>query len=476
MNHYLIEGRVTRADRATSPFLYLPFEVAAGTSSIEVSYRYDPGNVIDIGIFDPRITDFPSRQGFRGWSGGARASFFVARDGATPGYIAGDLPVGTWRVILGLYRIAKQGCRYRVEIDLTTQKRNVIAPVKRISTVRQEAGWYRGDLHSHTHHSDARGSLGDLVTAAKSRGLDFLAVTDHNTISHHRYLADESSSELLLIPGQEVTTYRGHANVWGSDGWIDFRITRAEQLDRLVTEVHDRGGLFSVNHPKGTGSDWRYPFPEDLDCFEVWQAPWSYRNWEALERYDALLKQGKRVTLVGGSDRHQPGWPELDPEALMIGSPTTWLYLAELSVEAVLEGLRKGKAFVSESPDGPRLQIFIDDTPMGDYLPSATSSPKSARAIVHGASGDLLRWLAEDGPVREVPITSDAFEDCWSWTPQGYFLRAEVLARGNKEQLIAAAGELEHMGKFPKQLSFEEVVSHDFIRALSNPIYLRRGR
>jgi len=53
------------------------------------------------------------------------------------------------------------------------------------------------------------------VEAAVARGLDFIAVTDHSTQSH--YDAERELQpyfdDILLLPGREITTYRGHANV-----------------------------------------------------------------------------------------------------------------------------------------------------------------------------------------------------------------------------------------------------------------------
>src|SRR5439155_10721908 len=49
-------------------------------------------------------------------------------------------------------------------------------------------GRYRGDLHSHTVHSDGTITVADRVHGAVEKGMDFLAITDHNTISHYREL------------------------------------------------------------------------------------------------------------------------------------------------------------------------------------------------------------------------------------------------------------------------------------------------
>lgn len=472
----VLEGTLTREDQAASPYSYLAFEVPEGTTQISVrlSYDKDDDNVLDLGITDPTLETFPSLTGLRGWSGGARSEFVLARDHATPGYLSGEIPAGTWHIILGLYKIRPQGCPYRVEIMLDDTPRSLTEGAKPIAVprARAEAGWYKGDLHSHCYHSDAKGSLEDLVRAAGARGLEFLAVTDHNTSSHHRFLAELSSPDLLLIPGEEVTTDRGHANIWGVPGTVDFRITEDAQLPELIEHVHARGGLFSINHPKQGGPAWDYPFPQGIDCFEAWQSPWLKRNEESLAHYDVLLREGRRLTLVGGSDRHQPGWPDPDPSILQIGSPTTWLKLEELSITAVLKGLKAGQGFVSESPQGPTLKIRLEDTPMGSVHQASPGQAVSAHAEVNGAQGDLLRWVSATGVCRELTIAQDPFEDRWSWQAQGPFLRAEIVAQASRTKLENVIHQLAKTDKIPPGTTPSELLKQRLVRALSNPVYV----
>jgi hypothetical protein len=469
------EGRVTPADRAGSVYLYLPFDVPDGTTRIEVQYRFDEGSILDLGLFDPRMGPFPARGGFRGWSGSARREVFVATDEATPGYIAGDLPPGRWQVVLGLAKVAPEGCHYRVEVELDDYPRALIPPEGTVGVARLEAGWYRGDLQSHTYYSDARGSPEDLVRVARERGLDFLAVTDHNTHGHHRALAELSGPELLLVPGEEVTTYRGHANVWGVSGWTDFRVEREGDLDRLVRDVHERGGLFSVNHPKATpnclGCDWEYPVPIRADALEAWQGPWAFQNWESLARYDALLRSGRRLTLVGGSDRHQPTYPDPDPAFLQVGSPTTWLELSELSVVGVLDAIRAGRAFVSEGPEGPRVGLSVGGVGMGGTVNGGDGVEAVAR--VQGAKGDLLHWVSGSGVLRETLIETDDFTDAWTWKTASPYLRLEVVAGASLPAFERELRGLGRAGKFPRHLSAEAILRRPWRRALSNPVYLQ---
>jgi hypothetical protein len=442
------EGRVTPEDSRREPYLYLPFDVPGGTSRVSVRLEHDPGNVIDLGLLDSRATSFPSEQGFRGWSGGARDRFFVAMNDATPGYLPGFMPPGNWRVILGLYRIRPEGCRYRVEIELDDDRRDEIAGASPHPSFDVPAGWYPGDLQSHTHHSDARGSLADLIAAARSRGLRFLAVTDHNTISHHRHLAEMASAELFLLPGEEVTTDHGHANVWGTRDWVDFRITEAGHVDQVVERAHDLGGLVSINHPKPGGPDWRYHVPAGVDCVEAWQAPWQAGNDVSLAFYDRLLREGRRPTLVGGSDRHQPGWPDTDPPQLQVGSPTTWLWLEELSIAACLSALKSGRVFVSEGPKGPRLELSVEGVAMGGELAKSAAEQVTARVMVDAAEDTVLRLVTAGGEAarRRLPAGPRTEEFGLDLGGGAVFTRAElwdvsgerVVALGNPVYLPTA--------------------------------------
>ena len=482
----VLQGRVTPAERLRDPYLELPFDVPDGAAAVEVRYRHDAGSVLDLGLVDPRLGPFPSREGFRGWSGGAREHVMLTRTRATPGYLAGPLFSGRWHVLLGLAAVAEAGCAYRVEV--TVHLHNEPADVPGLAATpergasaaaaptppRDGPGWYRADLQSHSHHSDARGSLHDLQAMALARGLDVLAVTDHNTVSHHAPLAALASPALLWLPGMEVTTYRGHANVWGVDGWVDFRIRSQADIDTLIDHVHARGGLFSVNHPKTSpgciGCDWEYAIPAGIDCLEAWQGPWFLRNWESLERYDALLRTGRRVTLVGGSDRHQPPLPDHDPPALQLGSPTTWLWLETRSQGGVLEALRGGRVSVSEDPDGPFISIAVGHTHMGGHLPDAAG--RRAHAVVHRGAGERLRWLGPAGVLREVAIDDDRFEDTWTLDDVGPFVRAEVVAATS---LAARRQALERGARergLPRGLDPAAPFGQPYRLALSNPVYL----
>ena len=136
--------------------------------------------------------------------------------------------------------------------------------------------WLAGDLHTHTVHSDGIMSVPELARFAAGRGLDFLAVTDHNTVSHHAELPAASAAHgVTLVPGQEVTTEQGHANAFGDIGWIDFR----EPPDEWLAATERDGGLLSVNHPYGGHVSWTAPMKRLPPLLEVWHWSWLDPHW-----------------------------------------------------------------------------------------------------------------------------------------------------------------------------------------------------
>ena len=458
----LITCHVTRAD---GDYVYLPFELPSGTTqlSVTLSYPKAPDCVIDLGIFDSSAGPFPSPTGFRGWSGGARDGFRLGLDSATPGYLAGPMPDGVWQIILGLYRLPVAGAEVAVQVTFDAAPRTVFAPAPPLQAHRPGAAWYRGDLHCHTYHSDAAGSPSLLHAAAQQAGLDFLAVADHNTISQWDDFNAASSADLVFVRAMEVTTARGHANAFGTRGWVDFRITRDSDVHLVAAEVARQGGLFSINHDKPT-IPWDYPLPA-LDCMEVWQSAWLAGNWISLARYQQRLAQGLRISAIGGSDYHQPS--RLRPEGpFVLARPTTVLWMDGLNEPNILAAMKAGLGYVTESPTGPHLALTVGGQPMG----AQASSGATAQAEVRGAVGDLLVWIDATGVLEETLISTDGVLAAAFPHAKG-FLRAEIVARASQARLLAEVQDaLDSADE-----DFDTPIASELNRlrrAISNPVYL----
>ena len=382
-------------DRAEQQIRAVPIDVPTGCTAlaVELTCAAEAGAVLDLGLEGP--------AGYVGWSGGARRRFVVSEDWSTPGYLPTSVEAGVWRVLVGLHRVPPGG----VEMTLTVRSTSVDAvrraraaePADPPPSDRPDRSarprrlptfdgltWLAGDFHSHTVHSDGALSVGALAALAASRGLDFLAVTDHNTTSHHAHLpAAGRAHGIRLLPGQEVTRDIGHANAFGDIGFVDFRQPPTD----WAADAAQRGGLLSVNHPLASDCAWLSPLGE-APVAEVWHSSWAQvPSWGAPLAW-WLLTPG--TTPIGGSDFHQPGSDALP------GSPTTWVLCnADGDGDDLLDGVRAGRTSVSASVDGP---LLLRD---GDELVAVdsdglllTGAEQGRRAVV----GELMRFRAPEGP------------------------------------------------------------------------------
>lgn len=162
----------------------------------------------------------------------------------------------------------------------------------------------RVDLHVHTFYSpDALTTPRELWRWARRRGLDALAITDHNTIAGALALAQDAP--LPIIVGEEIRTTVGE--IIGL--FLRQEIPAGLSPRETAARIHDQGGLVYIPHPRDR---WRrssaltqealLEIISEVDILEVWNArvAWIQDNRQALalaERYGLLCG--------AGSDAHQ---------------------------------------------------------------------------------------------------------------------------------------------------------------------------
>ncbi|MEP6638090.1 MAG: CehA/McbA family metallohydrolase, partial [Chloroflexota bacterium] len=187
------------------------------------------------------------------------------------------------------------------------------------------------------------------------RGQDFLAITDHNTISHFR---EQGTWPDVITPirGSEVTTFHGHMNCFGLAEAIDWRdAARGSGAAHIVEQAHRQNALISINHPSAFGDPWcggcHWDFAlvdfATIDAIEVWNGRWRIPesdNNGALAFWTDLLDAGFRPTAVSGTDSHSAEEDEY------IALPMNYVYADDGSEGAVLEGIQRGRVFLSSGP------------------------------------------------------------------------------------------------------------------------------
>jgi len=100
------------------------------------------------------------------------------------------------------------------------------------------------DLHVHTHYSDSTGSVKRILEIAQNKGLDGLAITDHNTLRGVKE-AQMENHNLIIIPGVELMTTQGEILALGVKHLIPKKMLMIETIKR----IHAQGGLAIIPHP-----------------------------------------------------------------------------------------------------------------------------------------------------------------------------------------------------------------------------------
>lgn len=426
---HVFHGQLTEAHNKR----HLPhkFLVPPACTRLSLRLHFEPAqagdarNMLTLTLFDP--------AGFRGAGhrGGNLHELYLAPDSATAGYIAGPLPAGTWIAQIDAHRVgAEEPCTYSLTVTVETaggavaEKTGVVAPPDFDRVLSSTPGWYRGDLHAHTRHSDGDWDEADLVAAARAERLDFVALTDHNTVSGLASFAGLGGDHLLTMGGLELTTFWGHAVCLGLSEWLDWRVDASgTAMANIARSLQSSGAHFAIAHPRSpgdpycTGCRWLYPdmMPGPARCVEVWNGPWvppggapSY-NEEGLALWYQWLNAGFHLVATAGSDAHSLADYRNRPGFNVV-------YADDLSQSAILRGVAAGHLYLSS---GPTLQFRASQAGertamMGDHLRvDSHAGDLCLEASCTLCPPDSLLRLVENGQViDEVPV-SGAAEHTW---------------------------------------------------------------
>ena len=442
-------------------YSYIPFDVPENTESLSIKYEYDKkdgANRIELGVFETGFSGkHEDKKGLRGWSGSVRDSIFIARDSATHGYSPGNIPSGKWHLVLGLASVSGEGVEVKVKVSFNQidekaktqyeeENKREFSFKKQPLTERIKSGeltWFAGDLHTHTFHGDGRWSVRGVLESADSNNLDFVAITEHNTFTHHAEIEFEQKKfpKMLVLNGQEVTTYGGHINVWGlpNGEWVDFRVTpgKKKSAKRIASEAEKLGAIASINHPTMDcgGCNWTYGKWDQMASVEVWNATWDEQDEATLKKWDELLQKGSRITAIGSSDSHQrPEEPSDYPTNLAIGEPTVFIGAKELTKESLFEAIKTGRVMMMEN--SRRLINFIanDKFKIGDSIKIKKGEKISFLIFIKGFPEDSeVSWISSGKILEQSEIGHENFSAKSSFEfNENSYLRLEIRGPNNK--------------------------------------------
>ena len=223
------------------------------------------------------------------------------------------------------------------------------------------------DLHVHTNYShDGHDSVEKIIKSAIAKKLDGVAICDHDTMegsyATQNYVAD-NNLDLIIIPGMEVTTSKGHLIVLGLEEWIEKGLSPEEtiRVAREKEKEKKKGTVVIIApHPF-------YPFRHsigdlcvhselDIDAIEIFNS----RYFSGVANEIARKKVARRnITAVAGSDAHSAECvglatvvveAEVEVETEAKQKPEQKM---QVQVEAILRGIKEGKVRIKSSKRTP---------------------------------------------------------------------------------------------------------------------------
>lgn len=152
------------------------------------------------------------------------------------------------------------------------------------------------DLHVHTRHSyDSLQSPRRVLDAARRRGLDGVAIADHDAFEGARRAA-AMAEDVRVIKGMEIRT-EDYDDLLGL--FLDEPV-EARTFAAAVAEIHDRGGIAVLPHPYRKFDSVPDRILDLVDAVESFNS----RSRERSNSAAAGLAEGESMPRTGGSDAH----------------------------------------------------------------------------------------------------------------------------------------------------------------------------
>jgi len=155
------------------------------------------------------------------------------------------------------------------------------------------------DLHIHSKYSgDSKCEPRDIIKTAENRELDGISILDHNSIKGYEK-AQKVDTDLIIVPGMEVSTPNGHIIAMGLREEIGKQSSISEAIDR----IRDRGALAIAAHP--------HRFWSGIGEKNVLKNEWdgidgqNGRGWGFRNRQARALAERLGLPIIGGSDSHR---------------------------------------------------------------------------------------------------------------------------------------------------------------------------
>ncbi|HUK63288.1 MAG TPA: CehA/McbA family metallohydrolase [Dongiaceae bacterium] len=204
-----------------------------------------------------------------------------------------------------------------------------------------------GDFHVHGYPADGALPAAGLAHEARRRGLDVIAITDHNRVVFHPAGDPASGASavdgVLVIPGEEITMAHADMAAVGIDRAFDWHGAIVD----VARRVHDAGGVAIAAHP--IGDDARAYDARVLAAVDGVEA--AHPAMFLKEGFAADIRESYRrarenhagIAAIGSSDFHFS-----EP----VGLCRTYLLVSSVDRAGVLDAIRAGRTVACDATGG----------------------------------------------------------------------------------------------------------------------------
>lgn len=163
----------------------------------------------------------------------------------------------------------------------------------------------KADLHIHTCYSaDCLTPLERIIECCLERGINCIAVADHNTIAGALRLREISPFKVIVA--EEILTVVGE--IMGL--FLSEEVAQGLSAQETISRIRDQGGLVAIPHPFGRSLPWRpnvLVSTEILSQVDIIEAFNSRTPFSRSIREAATLAKKHRKAASAGSDAHTLG-------------------------------------------------------------------------------------------------------------------------------------------------------------------------
>jgi predicted metal-dependent phosphoesterase TrpH len=185
------------------------------------------------------------------------------------------------------------------------------------------------DLHIHSKYSeDACGTATEIMKQVKKKGLQGMAITDHNSITGGIKAKKLSSNDFIVIPGVEISTKQGHCIGLN----VEKEIPKNKSISETIDLIYDTGGIPIIPHlfrnMSGIKEQNLSQVVHRISAIEV------YNSCSLPKTNLKTAKVAKKYGLggTGGSDSHEP---------IYAGNAYTLVDTTDLTIDTILSEIER---------------------------------------------------------------------------------------------------------------------------------------